>query len=67
MWIGQELLALRNKTEISADLHSQLAALLQTLQPLGSAYATIETLWKEDNMQISDVQMACINGRLRSK
>ncbi|MDQ2884653.1 MAG: hypothetical protein M3Y39_01045 [Chloroflexota bacterium] len=47
MWIGQELLALRNKTEVSADLHSQLAALLQTLQPLGSAYATIETLLKE--------------------
>lgn len=48
MWVGQEILALRGKTEISADLHSRLAALLQTLQPLGSACATIETILKEE-------------------
>lgn len=47
MWIGQELLALRSKMEVNADLHSQLAALSQTLQPLGSAYTTIEAILKE--------------------
>ncbi len=47
MWVGQEIIALRGKTEVSADLSSQLTTLLRTLQPLSSACATIESILKE--------------------
>jgi hypothetical protein len=47
MWVGQELLALRNKIGVSSSLQSQLTALSQTLQPLKSACTTIESILKE--------------------
>jgi hypothetical protein len=48
MWVGQEILALRNKAEINDTLQKQLTSLLQYLQPFKSIGNTIDAILQEN-------------------
>ena len=47
MWVGQEILALRDRSGMSPELHNQLTAFLQNMRSLIAASATLETILKE--------------------